>query len=125
MKIGPEIPAGVRAFIPVQTEPAQPIVNRLRRDFGVPGPVCVLDAQDERAAGMFGVEPIEKRGARAADVEVTGGRWRKSDANGRAHETFSLSLHKEFSGATAGVTIARQIRFRGCGVPVASVCAMV
>ena len=43
--------------------------------------VGVLDAQDEGAAGLPGVEPVEQRRAGAADVEVAGGRGGEADAN--------------------------------------------
>ena len=42
------------------------------------GAVGVLDAQQEGAAGVAGVEPVEQRGARAADVQVAGRRRREA-----------------------------------------------
>ena len=44
--------------------------------------VGVLDAKHERAAMPAGVEPVEERSARAADVEIAGRRRRESDARG-------------------------------------------
>ena len=44
--------------------------------------VGVFDAQDERAAVAAGVEPVEERGARAADVQIPGRRRRETDADG-------------------------------------------
>ena len=40
---------------------------------GVAGGVGVLDAEDERAAGVLGVRPVEQRGANHADVRGSGG----------------------------------------------------
>ena len=37
----------------------------------------------KRAAGVAGVQPVEQRGAGAAQVEVAGGAGRHADANGR------------------------------------------
>src|SRR5205823_1276787 len=41
--------------------------------------VGVLDAEDERAARLARPQPVEQRGARAADVEVAGRRRCKSE----------------------------------------------
>ena len=74
-----------RPFIPLHTKPAQAVKN----DFGGGGSVArcvrILDAQKERAAGVLRVKPVEQGRARPADVQVTGGRWRESDANGTSH----------------------------------------
>ena len=82
LEIRPKVAAGVRAFIPIQAEPAQAIVDRGRGFLGVAGFVRVLDAQNKRAAVMAREKPVEERGARAADVQVTGRRRSKADANG-------------------------------------------
>src|SRR5687767_2441635 len=72
--------AGDRTFIPGEPEPAEPVENprdHVRRrslDVGV------FDAQDEDAAMAPRVEPVEKRGAGAADVEVACGGWSEADA---------------------------------------------
>ena len=55
-------------LIPFQPEPAQAIEDDFDRLQRVTRDVSVFDAQNERAAGMAGVEPVEQRGARAADV---------------------------------------------------------
>ena len=77
--------AGERAFIPVEAEPAQAVEDDIYGFLGIARGVGVLDAQDERAAGMPGVKPVEQRGARTADVEVAGGRGGKSDAWFHSH----------------------------------------
>ena len=63
-----------RLAVPVEAEPAQPVengVDRLRRRALAVG---VLDAQQELAADVLGVEPVEQRRARAADVQEAGRR---------------------------------------------------
>ena len=72
--------AGERAFVPVEAEPAQAVEDDVHGFLRIARGVGVLDAQDERAAGVAGVKPVEQRGARAADVQVAGGRRGKSDA---------------------------------------------
>ena len=47
--------------------------------------VGILDAQQELAAGVAGVEPIEQRRARPADMQVAGGRGRKARDDGLGH----------------------------------------
>src|SRR5207245_151045 len=61
-----------RALVPVEPEPAHRIEDRLHRGFGRALEVGVLDAQDDFAAVLSGVRPREKRGPRAADMEVAG-----------------------------------------------------
>ena len=68
----------VGAFVPVEPQPAQAVENAgdhlVRRALDV----GVLDPQDEHAAVAPRVEPVEERGAGAADVEVAGGRGREA-----------------------------------------------
>ena len=63
-----------RLAVPEELEPAQAVEDRLHRRLGRPRAVGVLDAQDEPAAVMAGIEPVEQRRAGAADVEESGGR---------------------------------------------------
>ena len=85
LEIRAEVAAHFRTFIPIKFEPAQSVVNCLRGFGRVPRPVSVLDPQNQRAAGVFRVEPVEERRPRAADVEITGGRWGKANTDGRRH----------------------------------------
>ena len=80
-KYGPKSPPTCGPSSQFEPEPAQSIVDRRGRFFGVAGFVGVLDAQDKRAAVMPREEPVEERRARAADVQITGGRRSKADAN--------------------------------------------
>jgi len=70
------------ALIPVEAEPLKSVDDALD-EFGLVAlGVGVFDAEDHDAALLAGVEPVEESGARAADVEVTGGRWGEADADG-------------------------------------------
>jgi hypothetical protein len=72
-------PSDARAFIPVETKPTEAVENAGDHlDRGALG-IGVFDAEDERAAMPARVEPVEERGARAPDVEIARGRWRKTD----------------------------------------------
>ncbi len=72
--------AGERAFVPIEAEPAQAVEDDVHGFLGIARGVGVFNPQDKRAAGVAGIKPIEERGARAADVEVAGGRGGKSNA---------------------------------------------
>ena len=63
------------------TQPIEDAADHVPRG---PFGVGVLDAEDEGAAVAPREEPVEERGARAADVEVAGGRGCEADA-GRSH----------------------------------------
>ena len=85
LKIGAEIAARVRTFIPIESEPVQSIVNGARGFLGVARAIGVLDPQHQCAAGVLREKPVEQRGARAADVKIASRRWSKADANGGRH----------------------------------------
>src|SRR2546425_22375 len=61
-----------RPFVPVQTQPAHRVEDRLHRRFGRALEVGILDAQDELAAVLSRVRPGEESGPRPADMEVAG-----------------------------------------------------
>ena len=73
-----------RPFVPIEAKPPQAVENAadhgLRRSLDV----GVLDAEHEHAAVAAGEQPVEERGAGAADVKVTSGRRRETDP-GRRH----------------------------------------
>ena len=60
----------------------QAVEDRLQRLVDVPLLVGVVDPQDELPAVLPGEEPIEQRGANAADVQVSGRTGSESGANG-------------------------------------------
>ena len=63
-----------RLAIPIQSQPRQTLEDRLGRFGGRTGAVRVLDPQQELAAAPARKEPVEQRGARAADVQIARGR---------------------------------------------------
>ena len=67
-----ERPAHVRPLVPVDSQPAQPVEDRLQRLLDVPLLIGVVDPQDELPAVLPGQQPIEQRGPHAADVQVSG-----------------------------------------------------
>jgi len=71
LKIGSAWPADVRTFVPVDTQPAKALQDRLQRLFDVPLLIRIIDAQDELSAMLPGVQPVEQGGAYPADVQIT------------------------------------------------------
>ena len=86
--------AGERAFVPVKSEPAQAVEDDVHSFLRIARGVGVLDAEDERAAGMAGVEPVEERGARAADVQIAGRRRGETDARFHGCDLFNRRLSR-------------------------------
>jgi hypothetical protein len=62
-----------RSLVPGDPEPGEAVENDAGVRLGAALAVRVLDPQDEHAARVPGVEPVEQRGAGAADVEVARG----------------------------------------------------
>src|SRR5688572_31490762 len=79
LKIGRVRPADAGSFVPLEAEPAHRLENAghhvVRRSFGV----GVFNAKDERAAVSAREQPVEQRGTRAADMEISRGRRCKSN----------------------------------------------
>src|SRR5207244_2961853 len=75
--------AGKRAFVPIKPQPTEAVENDIDGGLSVAGGIRVFNAQDERAAGVTGVKPVEQSGARAADVEVAS--WRRCETNPGFH----------------------------------------
>ena len=67
--------------MPSQREPVENGV-----DGGLRGALAVgvLDSQQHLAAAAAGVEPVEQRGARAADMQKTGGRGGETGDDGHS-----------------------------------------
>ena len=85
LKIRAEITANMRTFVPVQPEPMQAVINRGRSFLGVARFIRILDAENKCPAVMAREEPVEKRRARAADMQVTSRRWSKTNTNSGIH----------------------------------------
>src|SRR5207237_6097517 len=78
--------------IPVEAEPPEAVEDDLGVLVGRARLVCVFDAQQKLAALTTREEPIEERGASAAHVQIAGGGWCKTNADGVSHETCDGSL---------------------------------
>src|SRR5439155_26762558 len=78
-----------RALVPVEAEPRERLGDARDVLLGGARAVGVLDPEDEGAALVARVEPVEERGAGAADVQVSGRARRETHADGRAHVAVS------------------------------------
>ena len=74
--------ADVGAFVPVEAEPAQGVEDHLLGGGDEAGAVGVLDAEDELAAALAGVDEVEQADVGGANVRVAGGRRGDADADG-------------------------------------------
>ncbi len=68
--------------VPVEAEPGERLLDLRDRVLDLAAHVRVLDAQQELAALVTGVEPVEERGADAPDVEEAGGAGSEADSDG-------------------------------------------
>src|SRR5882757_1762797 len=71
--------------VPIELEPLQTVENGGNSRFGRSLAIGVLDPQQHLAAALFGIEPVEQRGAGAADVEKAGGRGGEAGDDGISH----------------------------------------
>src|SRR5205807_10074986 len=67
-----------RLSVPCETEPSQAVENGVDRRLGRALAIGVFDPQQHAAAVRARKQPVEQRGARAADVEKAGGRRREA-----------------------------------------------
>jgi hypothetical protein len=74
-----------RLAVPAEAEPSQAVEDRLRRLRRRAGAVGVLDPEQEAAAEVAGMQPVEERGPRTADVEKAGGRRREAGDHVLSH----------------------------------------
>src|SRR5690606_27979246 len=81
LEVGAVRAADIRPFVPVQAQPAQRFGDRGDARLVVALLVGILDAQDEGAVVLAGKKVGEERGARAADVQVTGRAGREAHAH--------------------------------------------
>src|SRR5271157_2999220 len=73
--------ADIRAFVPVETKPLQVFDKLSFEALFAALDVGVLDAQDHDAALLPCEQPVEKRGAGVADVQMSRGRRSEANAN--------------------------------------------
>jgi hypothetical protein len=66
--------------VPSEFQPIETFIDRIERHLRVPLNVGIIDAQNNCAALMAGIEPVEDEGSSAAYVKVARGRWRKAHA---------------------------------------------
>ena len=86
LQVRPAGAANVGAFLPVDPEPLEAVVNGGEGFGGVAGGIGVLDTEDEGALVMASEQPVKQGGAGSSDVEVTGGGWGEANANRRSHD---------------------------------------
>ena len=78
-----------RIAIPIEPEPRQAVHDGADRVLGGTGAVGILDPEQEFAAVVAGKEPIEERGAGAADMQIAGWGWCKTRDNGHGRQVYS------------------------------------
>ena len=71
-------------LIPGESEPVQPFEDGPSRGLSAPRAVGVFDPEQEIAAEMTGVEPVEECGPGPADVQVAGRRRGEAQARARS-----------------------------------------
>src|SRR5215207_10045934 len=82
-------------FIPIQSEPAQTVIDGLERWLGITRVVRILDAQDERASISTREEPVEERRARPTDVQIArGGRGKANSERAGTHRAAQAASHR-------------------------------
>ena len=74
-----------RLAVPLQAQPLEGVDQGIGGGLRGALAVGVLDAQQELAAGVARIEPVEQRRARPADVEVARGRGSKAGDDGVGH----------------------------------------
>ena len=78
LNVGTVIAAHVRTLVVVESAISQRAVNNLHRAVDVAPHIGVLDAKNEFTVVLFCEKIGVKRGAQAADVQITRGAGRKS-----------------------------------------------
>ena len=81
LAVGAVRAADVGAFVPGEADPAERVEDLLLRGGDEAGAVCVLDAENEFAGALVGVEIVEEADVGSAYVGVAGGRRGDADAD--------------------------------------------
>ena len=74
-----------RSLVPGDAQPVETVEDVLLERRRASGDIRVLEAEDERAAGVAGEQVVEQRRAGGADVEGPGGAGRDADADVGGH----------------------------------------
>ena len=82
LRVGHPVELERHLTVPLETEPAQRLLDLLRCCLDFPARVRVFDPQQELAAFVAGEQPVEERGVDAADVQEAGRTRRKADSDG-------------------------------------------
>src|SRR6266851_5436151 len=77
-------------LVPVEAQPGEAVEDHLRMLVGRARLVGVFDAQQELAALVAGVQPVEEGGAGASDVEIA--RRGRSEADAGGHGCWGLGI---------------------------------
>ncbi len=72
--------ADLRALVPVETEPTEPVEDRLQGFRDIALLIRVVDAEQELPAVLAREQPIEQSGANAAYMQVARGAWSETSA---------------------------------------------
>src|SRR5438093_653566 len=91
-----------RPLAPVEAEPLEGLEDRGDVLVGRARTVGVLDPEDEGPAVVARVEPVEQRGARAPDVEVSRRARREAHTDGAAHVRTTVNGALTTSGSRHG-----------------------
>ena len=90
LDIGRARAAHVGAFLPIQTEPAEILDDRLAELRAAAVTVQILDPQDQRAAPLSRPRLRRPKRGRMAQMQITGGRGRDSAAITSSAEVLSF-----------------------------------
>ena len=78
-------------FIPIQAQPTQRIKNLIERFLGIASSIGVFNTEDEGAAGMARVCPVEEAGADHS--HVGGSSWRRAESDANIGATCGSHTH--------------------------------
>jgi len=107
--------ADLHTLVPVQPEPPQGIEELAVGLLAVARGVGVLDPEDERAADVPGVRPVEQRRADQADVRRPRGRRAEPHPDGRALRLRGALLREQARVVRVGVSVAGRVVVAGLG----------
>src|SRR4051812_20199052 len=96
LEVRTELAADRRSLVPIEPQPAQavedPFDHLLRRAFEI----GVFDAENKDPTRSPGEQPVEQRGAGAADVEKAGGRRGKANSGSHPVEGRKAAISNDY-----------------------------